>query len=463
MKRIFKAFVPFSMLIISLNTIARAQENKAATIDSLMHHANQLGLFNGNILVADHHKIVYKATMGFADAAQKTRLTEQYRFNIGSIAKEFNAVAIMMLKEQGKLSLDDKVSKYLTDFPAWANQITIKNLLQYTSGLPDIKWETVKKDADNLADLKKLDQLDFEPGSTYAYNNNNVFLQRRIIEKITGMSFNAYVEQKILKPSKMNMAIVDPTETDHLVAKSYNNAYKQDPVMSPISGWTAVNLADFYKWGQVIANFKLISPASTREIITPAWPNKQSGLGKGLMEGNKLINHVHDGSSRNYQALLVTNVPQGRTVILMTNNKNLSLYDFNTAIQAILDGKPYEQPKKSILTQFSSEFSTMDGGRIVAFYKDLKVRMPNDYNFNNQATLNEIGYFLLNKNLINDAITVFEYNTRLFPSSWNVFDSLGEAYYKKGDKQKSLFNYKRSLELEPTNKGAKAMITELEN
>ena len=95
----------------------------------------------------------------------------------------------MMLKEQGKLTLDDKISKFLPELPAWANTINVKILLQYTSGLPDVKWSSVKNDGDDLKDLMQLKKLDFEPGSNYAYNNNNVFLQRRIIEKITAIKF----------------------------------------------------------------------------------------------------------------------------------------------------------------------------------------------------------------------------------------------------------------------------------
>ena len=114
----------------------------------------------------------------------------------------------------------------------------------------------------------------------------------------------------------------------------------------PISGWTAVNLDDFYQWSQSIVNFKIISPESTRFLLIPYSPSKQSGLGsKGQMAGNKIIHYEHDGTARNYQALLVCSPQEGRAIILMTNNKQNNLFDFNTAIQNILDGKPYKQIK----------------------------------------------------------------------------------------------------------------------
>lgn len=437
-------------------------QSKAANIDTLIRRANRLGIFNGNVLVADHGKVIYKAAVGYTDVSKTTRLTEAYRFHIGSIAKEFNAVGIMMLQQQGKLSLDDKVSKYLPELPTWANKISIINLLQYTSGVPDVKWKTVKNDAENMADLMKVSQLNSEPGKNYNYNNNNVFLQRRIIEKITGISFKQFVEDYELKPAGMNTAVIDPTEKDALVARAYDNNGKTDPFFYPVSGWTAVTLDDFYAWANAIAKFKLINPISTREIINGVGPNRQSGLGGGSMDGDKLISHIHDGTSMNYQALLVSKVPEGITIILMTNNKQGNLYAIDRSIEAILDGKPYAQIKKSFSDEFHTKIDSLNGTQILAFYNDVKAKHADEYSFDGEDTLNELGYYLMGDKRMADAITVFEYNTKLFPKSGNVFDSLGEAYYNQGNKPLALLNYKKSLQLDPTNDNAKKIITELD-
>ena len=454
--------IALTLLAVFIISVAFAQDSKLIKIDSFLKRANRIGLFNGNVLVADGNRVIYKTAIGFTDASKKVMLTDQYRFHIGSIAKEFNAVGIMMLQEQGKLNLDDKISKYLPELPAWANKISIKNLLQYTSGLPDVKWRSVKSDADNLADLKKLEKLDFEPGTSYAYNNNNVFLQRRIIEKISGMLFNEFVKQKMLIPCDMTTAIVDPTDNDQLIAKAYSDDGIEDALSYPISGWTCVTLVDFYKWARCIAQFRLISPASTRQILIPVGTGKQSGLGGGNMEGDRLVSHVHDGTSLHYQALQITNAAAGRVIILMTNNKQDNLYDLSKAINAILDGKSYPQPARSVLKTYQKQLDTMDGVKILAFYEKLKTGNPQEYGFDNESTLNEIGYFLLGKNKVPDAILVFEYNTKLFPGSGNVYDSLGEAYYKLGNKRKALINYKRSFQIDPSNTTAKNIITELE-
>lgn len=441
---------------------AKAQDSKAKKIEAYMQKAHDLGLFKGNVLVVDNGKVVYKAAMGFTDYTETKPLTTAYRFHIGSIAKEFDAVAIMILKDEGKLSLDDKVSKYLPQLPAWSNTISIRNLLQYTSGLPDVKWKTVKSDSANMSDLMHLEKLNFEPGTNYFYNNNNVFLRRRIIEKISGMTFNQFVEQKILQPSGMKNSIVDPDDTTPLFAKGYDKNHKPDPLIYPITGWTAVTLDDFYKWARVISTFKLITPQSTRDILIPAGNNMQSGLGGGTMDGDKLITHTHDGTAMNHQALLVDDITKKRTIILLTNNKNTSLYQFNNALQNILDGKPYDQPTRSILSTFQNKIDSLNGNQIIAFYNILKKTNKDEYGFKDENTLNEIGYYLLRTKKMQDAITVFEYNTTLYPKSWNVYDSLGEAYLTAGDNAKALLSYKKSVELNPDSQAGKAVIKRLE-
>jgi D-alanyl-D-alanine carboxypeptidase len=335
------------LCLLSFGQQVSAQKNKISQIDSYLQKGHDLGLFNGNVLVVDNNKILFKKAIGYADASKEIPLTTKYRFHIGSIAKEFDATGIMMLQEEGKLNINDKVLKYFPGLSSWAGKVSIKNLLQYTSGIPDVKWKTVHSDEDNWKDLQALTTLDFEPGSNYAYNNNNTFLRRRIIEKVSGLSFNDFVVQKMLKPAGIKNGIVDPSETDKLVAKSFNDDFKQDVLIAPISGWTCLNLDDFYKWSQCINNFSLINPESTLEIITPFTEGKQAGLGGGSMENNHVVTHVHDGSTMHYRALLDSDAPKGRTIILITNQRQGNIYEVAAGIKAILDGKPHNPLQKA--------------------------------------------------------------------------------------------------------------------
>jgi CubicO group peptidase (beta-lactamase class C family) len=449
-----------TLVLLSWVSVAKAQNSQ---IDDLMTKAHNIGLFNGNVLVIQKGKTIYESSFGYADGAKTRQLDKNFLFNIGSIGKEFNGVAIMMLKEQGKLGLDDKVSKYLPELPAWAAKISIKNLLQYTSGLPDVKWQTIKSDADIMNDMKQLTALNSEPGTHYSYNNSNVFLQRRIVEKISGMGFNKFVEQNILLPCQMKASEVDPDMGKANVAVSFNNDRVQSPRQFAyvMTGWTSVTAHDLYQWNQCLHDFKIISKPSILEILKPFAPNKQSSLGGGTIDNGEIITHEHHGSSADFEALMYTDVTKDISVILLTNNMNFKVFDLKDAILNILDHKPYVVPKKSLLTVLRKSLDTQTIEETLVQYDNLKKTQSEVISFE-EPELNSIGYFLLGKKRFEDAVKVFELNVKLFPESANAYDSLAEGYYNTGNKALALQNYKKSLSLDPKNNGAKEMIEKIE-
>ncbi|RZJ85967.1 MAG: class A beta-lactamase-related serine hydrolase, partial [Chryseobacterium sp.] len=149
----YKAILFIFLIPLLTGKLTFAQADKVDRIDAFIDKSNQSGAFNGNILIAEGGKVIIKKSVGYADASKQIRLNSRYRFHIGSIAKEFDAVGIMMLQEQGRLNINNKVSKFFPELPDWAKTISIKNLLQYTSGLPEIKYKTVHHDSDNWKDL----------------------------------------------------------------------------------------------------------------------------------------------------------------------------------------------------------------------------------------------------------------------------------------------------------------------
>lgn len=172
-------------------------QTKAGLIDSLLHTAHQRGFFNGNALVAEKGKVIYQNEIGYADASRTKTLTPHLRFSIGSISKEFDGVAIMILKQQGKLSLSDKVAELFPELPEWAQKVSVKNLLQYTSGLPSADYQKVRTDEQVWKYLRNLKNLEFEPGTNYLYNNVNVFLRKRIVEEVSGQTYADFITPSI--------------------------------------------------------------------------------------------------------------------------------------------------------------------------------------------------------------------------------------------------------------------------
>ncbi|WP_435522939.1 serine hydrolase domain-containing protein [Chryseobacterium indoltheticum] len=161
------------------------KKSEVNQIDSLMTKSYERDLFNGNVLIAKNHKIIYQKSFGFTDEAKQTKLNDNSIFNIGSIAKEFNAVVIMILAERSLLNLDDPISKYNLGLPKWSEKVTIRHLINYASGIPKIENKLIvpKNDEEAWKILRNNDTLLFEPGTGYMYDNGNVFLQRKSLKR----------------------------------------------------------------------------------------------------------------------------------------------------------------------------------------------------------------------------------------------------------------------------------------
>lgn len=170
------------------------------------------GQFSGVILLAKDGKPVLNRAYGYAERDQKIPNTVETKFNVGSINKTFTRLAILMLAEQGKLSLDDRVEKFLPDYPnrEAAAKITIRQLLQMTSGIGDIFGErydkTPKGRLVSLKDYLPLfadKPLEFEPGQGRRYSNGGYIVLGLIIESVTGMDYYGFVQANIFKPAGM--------------------------------------------------------------------------------------------------------------------------------------------------------------------------------------------------------------------------------------------------------------------
>ena len=335
------------LLLLTSNVFAQTKQIKQ--IDSLMKWSNQIVIFNGNILILKNNKIIYNSSFGFTDATKTNKLTSDYRFNIGSITKEFSAVALMQLREQGKLQLNDKVSKFIPELPKWANEVKIKDLLQYTSGIPNVNWKSIRNDKDLFDGFIHIDTLEFKSGTNYDYNNNNIFLRQFIVERLTKIPFKDYVEKFIFKPCKMDSAELTPLKGEEKIAKGFNNNLVPDKTDLPITGGTYLTTIDLLKWINCLHNVKVINKKSLYEIGQQFnLPETQSALGQARFKNKNLIEHLHDGRAGNYEAILVSDIDEKFTIILLDNNYNGKVFEISDAIIAILKKQKYNLPNNII-------------------------------------------------------------------------------------------------------------------
>ncbi len=444
-------------------------------IYKLMRTLHERGQFNGAILVAKDGKILCHD--GFGDANFQTGLpfTPETPSNIGSVTKQFTAMAIMILAERKKLSYDDPVSRYIPEFSqsAHLSKVTLRHLLTHTSGIPDygdLAIDDSQLDQKGLiaALLKKEDAL-AEPGLRYRYSNPGYALLAIVVERISGKRFAELLKQEIFEPVGMSNTFVydSPTKTSAKTAVAYNQFGDVDdgsPTAIPGDGGIYSTVDDLFKWDQALYTDKLVPQASLSEAFTPAKVQQGTstyGFGWNVVEqgGNKYL--WHQGSQAGFRAFIERRLPNKVTVIMLTNKGNSKRQDIDAAIQNILAGKPYVLPPQSGAEKLYRVIHDSGIQSALQTFNALKNAQNSDFDLG-ETELNILGYELLYRDMrVADSITIFELNAKEHPMSSNVFDSLGEAYWKNGDKELAVSSYQTAVRLDPTNGHAAEMLKKL--
>jgi len=247
---------------------------------------------SASIAVVKNSKIVYLQAYGDATLEPRTAARPAMRYSIGSISKQFTASAILLLQEQGKLSLDDKVARFIPDLTR-ANEVTIRQLLSHTSGYQDywpqdyvMPMMLQPVTAQKILDLWARKPLDFDPGTKWQYSNTNYVIAGLIVEKASGMPLLEFLQKKIFTPLHMrNVANIDqqklgdtdPTGYMRYALGPLRPAPKEGKGWLFAAGELAMPAEDLAKWDISIIDQKLLKPASYRELETEVL--LKSGLG----------------------------------------------------------------------------------------------------------------------------------------------------------------------------------------
>ncbi|PSL34096.1 serine hydrolase [Dyadobacter jiangsuensis] len=455
MKNKFLTLILFSNL---LTHILFAQTTPLPRrIDSLMQAAHRIGVFNGNVMVVNKGQTIYKAAVGFADGSRQYPLTMQKRFDIGSIAKEFNGISIMLLAEKGKLSVTDPIRKYLPELPAWADSIRISHLLSYTSGLPAGAMNSNRDVRNELLSLKNLANA---PGKAYIYSYSNVYLQQRIVEQVSGLKYQVFVEKNILKPLQMKHTVMDLPLNDTTMAIAFNNKFINEKPRETTSGWPRLTTEDLYRFIAAVDSYKLVRKTAIQQL-SEHFGEGESSLGEARFENGELVWHQHHGSNFNYEALITHDLKNDRFVILTTSNQNFKVRQLTTAILSILDDKPYIVPKRSLYLELREEMLTdFDAG--VAFYRTATETKKDVYDLSFPiGDLVNTGKFLMRRNRIDDAIRVFTLGLLLDLQDKDyaiACQFIAEAYKQQGKNDMAVLYAQRAVRKDPDNKIARSML-----
>lgn len=335
-----KSFIYSWLLFISIFNLY-SQNNK---IDELLKKSHSENSFNGNVLVMQNDIVIYENFYGFVDATKNSTLNTKHQFMIGSIYKEFPAVAIMQLQEKNLLSINDSISKFIPNLPIWGKSITIKNLLQYASGLPKINWRNyfskgiLPTNELLFKEIVNTSSLAFTPGTDYLYTNASPILLIRIIENISKLDFETYLTQNIFTPNGLkNIKLQNefPFSDKKNMAIPFNHDLKEDPYkLKAKHVLFTSDTKDLYHWFSLLANHKIISKKSLQFLSKTVKEGEhiQSPLGNCTWENDTLIQQSHHGSSGNYECLVQRFNEDNICIVILTNQKNRNVFELSTKI-----------------------------------------------------------------------------------------------------------------------------------
>lgn len=364
---IFLRLLPVVLFIsCSLSLPAQSLE---AQIDELMQEAYPAGEPGAAIIITKNGKPLLRKGYGMADLELDVPVQPQQVFRLGSITKQFTAVAILQLVEAGKLELDAPVSKYLPDFPK-GDKITIHQLLTHTSGLHNYtampEWaSTWRQDltTDELLAFVEDEPLDFEPGSQYSYSNSGYLLLGRILEEVSGQSYGEYLQEHIFGPLEMNSShlgsyeeiIPGRVEGYTFTEGEWQHAAFLSMTHPGAAGALLASVDDLAKWDAALYTDQLLPQERLQQAwqLTPLTGGDTSIYGYGWamanVQGSPSIEHT--GGINGFSTAAIRMPKEQLYVAILTNRDNDSPHEWAVKAAAIAMGKPYEFPEPVTLSR----------------------------------------------------------------------------------------------------------------
>lgn len=283
---------------------------------------------NGSVLIAKNGKIVCDTALGYRNIEKKIKADKNTSFYIASLSKSFTATAILMLRQKGLLRLDDKASQYVK-LPEYATNITIRQLLQHTSGIKDYESlfsKTGLTNQDVIHWLYAQKNLDFAPDSQFKYSNSGYIILSQIIENVSGKSYTTFMNQHIFGPLNMkNTYVYEPTIVIQNKALGYNQQKKLDDysILTTGDGGIYSTPEDLYKFDQALRNFRLLNESSTASMYSPHKLSNGELSNYGFAwfidqkNGEKSVSHT--GGLNGFRAVFWRDLQHNSCVITLTN------------------------------------------------------------------------------------------------------------------------------------------------
>jgi CubicO group peptidase (beta-lactamase class C family) len=440
-----------------------------------------------SIAVIDDFQIAWTKAYGITDAASDKPVTTKTLFQAGSISKPVAATGGLLLVERGKLSLDEDVNLKLETWKVPENEftknekVTLRRLMSHTAGLTvhgfpgydvDEPMPTLVQilNGEKPANTEAI-RVDTVPGTLERYSGGGITIEQQLMMDVTGKPFPEFMRTNVLQkigmtdssysqplPPEWAARTAAGTRPDGETIHGRSHIY---PEVAAAGLWTTPT--DLAKFAIEIALSKqgkanhVLSEKMVNTMLTPV--KDQAALGF-FMEKDDSDQFGHNGADEGFQAILTMNARTGKGLAIMADSdRGIAAAQFVVGAVA----KEYKWTHKPVPDTFSMLYllarvkgtaAALDG------YAEWKRAASKDAPID-ESTLNVLGYFLLQDGKAQDAIAIFQRNVQEYPQSSNVYDSLGEAYMKAGQKDLAIVNYEKSLQLNPKNENGAAMLKKL--
>ena len=288
-------------LLLLISTLGYSQKGLSDKLENYMNAQFAVNNFAGTVLITKNDTIVLKKAYGNADYELDIRNTIDTKFSLASVSKQFTAVAILQLEENKKLSLDDKLNKYFSDFTK-GDKITLRMLLTHNSGLQmdydELYLSKAFLDKDSVESYIKNQPFLFQPGTKTAYSNIGYYLLARIIEKVSQQTYAHYLKENIFDKAKMKNTGI--SNNDSIVEKMSKTYYTKNNklIKNPYINWNFnighdgvySTVEDLYLWSKALFNDKIILSEESKRKMFASYNEQNFGLGLLI---NPFYNHNH--------------------------------------------------------------------------------------------------------------------------------------------------------------------------
>ncbi len=346
--------------VVDVNRIVH--NKKTEEIESFFERMERLDELNGSILIADKGEIIYKKTKGYANLETKDTLTENSVFQLADVSNQFTAVAIMYLKEEGRLKFTDSVQKYIPAFPYWA--ITIKQLLTHRSGLPnyqsicdkytDQTTPVSNRDLFNII-IKNKPEVHYKPDTKFVYNNTGYAILTILIEEISGIKFEDFMRRRIFIPLGMKNTFIYSTNSSipkgvkktvgHNSRGEQMEAEYLDGLVGNKNVYTTIN--DLFIWDRALCEAKIIGQTTLDEAYSSSMNDlageKSYGYGWRIKTIDKQHKQIYSNGNLKGNFAMYIRLPYREScIIILSNKRSKNVFRSYPRILKILDPEVFD-------------------------------------------------------------------------------------------------------------------------